>query len=331
MPRNRVVVVDRRQLVPWLALAGVLVPVWLLGGSLLIGALRPGYDPLRDSLSELGEQGAPTALVWNVGGFGVIAVFYAAYSVAVFAGFGARLIVLLTALQTILIAASASFDCDPGCPPVPETTRMLGHIIVGLAYFGITCVLPLAAWRTFRRRKEWRSYARPSLIVGFILVVLFLVGPALGEDRVGVWQRVTLLIALSWQAAIAIRLHALLRGQSAAEPSPCCQVSSTPTRSAARADDEPDADGNDRDRPQLVRVEPRELEPERPVGEVPQPHGEDDQPDDDRAVSRAVRDRRSGGGLRRDAGWWRSDRARAGHGCSRCSVVVVIAIVASPA
>lgn len=200
-----------------MALAGALIPVWLLGGSLFVGSLRTGYDPLRDAISELGEQGAPTALLWNVGGFGVVALLSAAYSFAIRAGLRTRLLFWLAVLQAIFMAAGAYFYCDPGCPPVPETARMVGHIVAGLTYFGITCILPLVAWRTFRRRQEWHAYARPSLAVGVVLIGLFIVGPTLGQDRVGVWQRATLLIALSWQTAVALRLHTLLRGEPAAE------------------------------------------------------------------------------------------------------------------
>jgi len=192
------------------ALAGVVLPVWFLGGSLVLGALRPGYAPLRDAISELGEKGAPNALIWNIGGFGVVAVLYALYAVAVRAEFGSGWLFRLGVLQAVFIAASAAFNCDPGCPPVPATTTMAGHIIVGLAYFAITTVLPLVAWRAFRQRPEWRPYARPSLAVGVILIALFFIGPTLGEDRVGASQRVVLLIAYAWQIAVALHLHALL-------------------------------------------------------------------------------------------------------------------------
>jgi len=111
------------------ALAGVVLPVWFLGGSLVLGALRPGYAPLRDAISELGEKGAPNALIWNIGGFGVVAVLYALYAVAVRAEFGSGWLFRLGVLQAVFIAASAAFNCDPGCPPVPATTTMAGHII----------------------------------------------------------------------------------------------------------------------------------------------------------------------------------------------------------
>lgn len=201
----------RPRLLRWLALAGVVIPVWMLGGSLLLGLLRPGYEPLRDAISELGEKGAPTALLWNVGGFGVVGVLYATYAMAIRAGLGPGWLFRLTVLQAVFITASAFFDCDRGCPPVPQTATMLGHIIVGLAYFAITCLLPLVASRTFRYRSTWASYRWPSRAVGVVLVALFFIGPTLGQDRVGVWQRVVLLVAYPWQMAVALHLHALLR------------------------------------------------------------------------------------------------------------------------
>jgi len=199
----------QRQLLPGFALAGVLQPVWLFGVSIWLGLLRPDYEPFRDAISELGERGAPNALLWNVGGFGVVALLYAGYAIAIRGSFGSGWLFRLTALQAIFIAGGAFFNCDAGCPPVPQSGTMLGHIISGLSYLAVTCVLPLIAWRTFRRREELASYARPSLLVGLVLVALFLVGPALGQDRVGIWQRVTLAIVYAWQIPVALRLRAL--------------------------------------------------------------------------------------------------------------------------
>ncbi len=200
-----------RPLLSRFALAGIIQPIWFLGVSVALGAMRPGYEPLRDAISELGEKGATTALIWNIGGFGLAALLYALYAVAIRAGFGPGWLFGLAASQAILIAASGMFNCDPGCPPVPQSVTMLLHTLVGLTYFAITTLLPVVAWRTFRHRPEGRSFARPSLAVGLVLVTMFFIGPALGEDRVGVWQRVVLLIAYAWQMAVAIRLHGLLK------------------------------------------------------------------------------------------------------------------------
>jgi hypothetical membrane protein len=193
-----------------LALAGVLQPIWFLGGSLLFGALRPGYEPLRDAISELGEQGASNALLWDVGGFGGMAVLYALYAAAIQAEFGAGLLFGLVALQAIATAGSGLFSCDAGCPPVALSTSGSLHIVFGLSYFLITTLIPFVAWRQFRARADWRSLARISLWTGTLLAALFLVGPSLGVDRVGAWQRADLLLAYAWQIAVAIRLYRLL-------------------------------------------------------------------------------------------------------------------------
>jgi hypothetical membrane protein len=183
----------------------------MFGLSISLGLLRPDYQPLRDAMSELGERGAPNALLWNIGGFGVLALLYAGYAIAIRAWFGSGWLFRLTLLQAIFIAASASFNCDPGCPAVPQSGTMLGHMIAGLVYFAVTCVLPLVASRTFTARAEWAGYARPSFLVGLVLVTFFVVGPLLGQDRVGVWQRTTLLVAYAWQIAVALRLGGLLQ------------------------------------------------------------------------------------------------------------------------
>jgi hypothetical membrane protein len=186
----------------------------------LLGLLRPGYEPWRDAISELGERGAATALLWNLGGFGVVALLYAAYAIAVRGWFGSGWMFRLTVLQSIFIAASGSFNCDAGCPPVPQSGTMLGHMISGLVYFAVTCVLPLVAWREFRDRSDWAPYARPSLLVGIALVALFVVGPLLGQDRVGIWQRTTLAVAYAWLIAVALRLRSLLRRAAAGTNGP---------------------------------------------------------------------------------------------------------------
>lgn len=219
---------DRRPGVAWLALAGIAAPAWLLGASLALGAMVPGYEPLRDAISELGERGAPTALIWNTGGFGAVALLYLLHAVAVRAGLGSGWLYRLVLLQAILIAAGGAFSCDPGCPAFPRSASMVGHTVAGLTYFATTTILPLVAWRTFRRRDEWRALARPSLAVGIVLVALFFVGPALGAERVGAWQRTVLLLAGTWSAVVALRLHGLLRRSS---PTPDRLASPEPERS----------------------------------------------------------------------------------------------------
>lgn len=51
-----------------------------------------------------------------------------------------------------------------------------------------------------------------------VLVGLFLAGPIVfGAEYVGWWQRLTLAIAGAWAAAVAVRLHRLLRSPGEAK------------------------------------------------------------------------------------------------------------------
>lgn len=124
------------------------------------------------------------------------------------------------------LAGSGLFSCDPGCPPVMETPAGWMHTVFGLAFFVTMTVAPYVAWRTFRRRGEWRSYGPISLGVGILLTVLFLVGPFFGAERVGIWQRTTLLVYLAWAVAVALRLYRSLRSPGEAKESTLNIVSS---------------------------------------------------------------------------------------------------------
>ena len=188
-------------------MAGAIEAAWFLGFSFFLGALRAGYDPTSDAISRLGEQGSASPLVWNVGGFGVSAVLYAVYALGIADKFGAGWLSFATFLQAVTLAGSAAFSCDNGCPPMATSTMGTLHTVFGLPYFATTCLIPFVAAWTFRRRDAWRSEVRVALAVGTVLVVLFFVGPMIGADRVGLWQRVVLVPALAWQAWISVRLY----------------------------------------------------------------------------------------------------------------------------
>lgn len=69
------------------ALAGMLLSIWPVGGSVVFGALRQGYDASH-AISELGQQGSAYAMVWNVVGFGGSALLYALFAVSIGAALG---------------------------------------------------------------------------------------------------------------------------------------------------------------------------------------------------------------------------------------------------
>jgi len=49
-----------------LALAGIIGPILFVVGIWIFGLMRPGYDPIRQHISELGEVGSPNAGIFNL-------------------------------------------------------------------------------------------------------------------------------------------------------------------------------------------------------------------------------------------------------------------------
>ena len=198
-----------------LALLGALPIIWVLTASAVFGAQRPGYD-VTHAISELGQQGSANAVAWNVLGFGGAALLYALYTLPIAAEFGRKWLFALVVLQMITTAGSGVFSCDPGCPPVMSTPQGWLHTVFGLSYFLILGVLPLVAWREFRQRAEWRSLASISLITGLVLIAFFLVGPiVLGAERIGIYQRIMLVLGGAWAMLFAQRLSRRVRQHGA--------------------------------------------------------------------------------------------------------------------
>lgn len=94
--------------------------MWFLGGATLYGLRRPGYDAMH-AISELGEQGTPGALAWNLAGFGAGALLFILFAMAIRSALGGGWLFRVVALQAVFLAASGTFRSDPGCPPVMST------------------------------------------------------------------------------------------------------------------------------------------------------------------------------------------------------------------
>ena len=100
---------------------------------ILLGFLQPGFNHITQFMSELGETGAPYAVIMNLAGFALIGTFliiFAARFYLEFAGIrGATPSSLLLALTGVLYLGEAYFPCDAGC--VPVTGPGLLHLELG--------------------------------------------------------------------------------------------------------------------------------------------------------------------------------------------------------
>jgi hypothetical membrane protein len=172
----------RRPVPRWAVFTAVLTPVALVTGWLVAGARQPvAYSPMRETVSALAGQTGTDPWIMT----GALFVVGAA-QIATGAGLGsirlpARILLVLTGLSTIGVAAS----------PEPAAGPTLLHLV-----FAVSCVLTTAIWPIFVA-----SRAAPSWIVsrsGCAVVTLFYAGlsgwllyATFGGGSLGLAERLT--------------------------------------------------------------------------------------------------------------------------------------------
>ncbi len=178
-----------------LLLAGAAGAVLFIGLFLVADAVKPGYDPVRDAVSEaqVGSLGWLPVLNFVVSGL-LIAVSSIGVSRAVNPWTGR-----LVALVGVGLALSGVFTSDP-VPAGEATWHGMVHNVTGTLS---SAALIVACFTAARWRPEawWRRYC---IAVGVAMPVVFLIGVAL-PDTLGIWQRLTNVLGWTWLATMHLR------------------------------------------------------------------------------------------------------------------------------
>jgi hypothetical protein len=191
--------------------AGVLAPVVYVATWAVLGATRPGYDPVRQAISELGEQGASTAPAMSLGFvvFGLLGLPFAAAlrRTLPVGGRLARVVAATAALCGLATIGAAVLPCSPGCPGPGATATDTGHAVVAVVGYLALMGTPLLVWLALRRTDSsgWRRFGRWSLTAGALGSALML-GWALGwfGDAGGAAQRGFNTLADAWWATAGV-------------------------------------------------------------------------------------------------------------------------------
>jgi hypothetical membrane protein len=195
----------------WVAGTALLAPVVLVGGWLMAGALQPAsYSPMRQTISVLaGHSGTDrwvmTAALLVVGscqiatGTGLIAV-----------RMPARILLILTGLSTLGIAATP----EPATGPTPP------HLA-----FATSCVVTTAVWPVLvARRAAAQSWI--LRVVGCATVTVLFAGLSCwllitaqdGGGDLGLAERLTSAVQASFPLVVALALRQTARKDSATAP-----------------------------------------------------------------------------------------------------------------
>ena len=125
----------------------MIIPIWLLIGVTIAGAMNPGYSHINQAMSELGAKGSMTHVfspLINNYPLGILFIAFGLYLIATLKNsklaMCSGLMVLLHGVGSIF---AGYFSCDAGCQTTSPSTSQIMHNISGLIMF---LSLSIAGW-----------------------------------------------------------------------------------------------------------------------------------------------------------------------------------------
>ena len=191
-----------------LTAAGVAGPVLWAAAVVYSGAIRPGYDPVDQFISELAERGSSTEGVMRVSGFFLPGLLVALFGVLLFSRSAARAAAVLITIYGAGRVTAGMFPCDAGCPTTNPSFSQVVHNIAALIS-GFTLPAAALVW-FFHLRKTGRSgplawYSLASGILALMFLLLLIINVST-RHNVGLYQRLSLGIASLWLAVLAVSI-----------------------------------------------------------------------------------------------------------------------------
>jgi hypothetical protein len=205
-----------------LTLVGIVGPIYYIGFVTLLGLLWAGYDPIRQTQSELGAVGAPHGLLMNVAGFMalgiVILAFAAAYHLVLRPGPWKLAATVLMAVAGAGMIVVGFFPCDAGCVDVTRTSELHSTFSMPGAIG-----LPAAALLSSLAFRDDGRLGPAWQVASFLLGLAALAsGPIIAADilpdQLGLLQRAAMWTPVLWMSAVTVRLSALARAEGGAVP-----------------------------------------------------------------------------------------------------------------
>ncbi|CAN5384612.1 hypothetical protein BH23ACT9_BH23ACT9_05200 [soil metagenome] len=152
------------------AWAGIIGPTAFVATWAIAGALRPGYDPTSQAISELAEIGAATR-PWMTAAFvvfGLTSLPFAVSLARVLPG-DARPVAIAVAVCGLMTIGAGVFPCSPGCPGAGSSPTDDGHAVTATAGYLALMAAPLLTGRLlWSAGPSWRRFAWWSLAAGAI-------------------------------------------------------------------------------------------------------------------------------------------------------------------
>jgi hypothetical protein len=183
------------------AVAGVLL-FWV--GTLVAGALAPGYSPRADYVSSLAGRGSQVAVL-GVAALAVLGLAHLAAAVALRGAVGVALSLAGLAGLTVAAFRTGCPGGAAGCgfgrndPPADLADTVHGLAVVGYEVALVAAMVLVVAGALRTGRSRWAVLTGAAAIVSVILLL------QVGGAENGAWQRGWLMVNTGWLVLLAAR------------------------------------------------------------------------------------------------------------------------------
>jgi hypothetical membrane protein len=178
----------------WTAIVWSIMRILVLAMFIL---LRPDWNPITQTASELGRVGASNAWLFNLLNFYLGGVFLVVFALCLYRALGGG---WTSTGATVLLLLSAISITIVGFVSLPSRL----HVPLALPFFLAAPVAALLASAALRQRR-WRTYRRISLVVGIVWLLVTAATVLLQSAGLpsGLAQRILQVASTTWFLVIA--------------------------------------------------------------------------------------------------------------------------------
>ena|SRR5688572_16812891 len=193
-----------------LILSGVVAPLWMLVGVIIVARLYPGYNHRQQVMSELGARNRATTKIhpW-INNF-PIGFWFVLFGAALLKMESANNLVFLTGILMMVQGAShwvtGVCPCDEDLGIAKPSTVQVIHNLAGLVmYFSLLIACLLWAIKTHSLPEWFSLYSAVSAVISVIALVLML--RALKTNiNLGFYQRINYGVLAVWVVVLSVML-----------------------------------------------------------------------------------------------------------------------------
>ncbi|MFC1964107.1 DUF998 domain-containing protein [Chloroflexota bacterium] len=199
---------DRRA--RFLLLIGVFAPITMMVIIIVVGQITPGYNPISDTISQMGTPSSPYSMVLNIGYFvfslliGVTA--YGFYRRLCYAAMSKTLAILL-GIHAFGIVLMMVFPDSPDFAGKRFTDDILHNIFSAISFSAL-----FAGILVFTRIARHEPVLKFAIILGLVVIILNLPLPVINmfgpfKPISGLLQRLSIALSFSWLAVTSLLLY----------------------------------------------------------------------------------------------------------------------------